>query len=146
MRINTISNNNFQGEFKIPEALPVHKQEFAEKIINYNVFGTTNKKYLRGSNFDINILNGSANDIHNNKLDLYIKFKYLGTSNFDRGIECTDSKLTTVKSDDSVYNAAKIIRSLIESTDDYIDENFPTQYNNNFQKLLIKIAMFLGIF
>ena len=145
MRINNMSDNCFHGRFIIPEGLPANEQKFAEKIINYKLNGITNKKYLRGSNFDVNVIKNLANNNDNKNLKLNIDISYIGTLNFDKGIDCTYSESENVSVEESVYKAARTLRNLIDSTEQYVDNNLPGQYNSKLQKFWVKTKMFMGI-
>lgn len=145
MQINNISNNSFDGKFIIPKPLSKKEKEFAEKLMNYEINGVTNAKYLSGKNFDVNIYAPSKKKRIPNKLSFIIGLKHIGTEKNDRGVGITTLTKQVICLDDGIPNAANNLRSYIDRTDSYLDDNLPTQYNTNFQKFLIKVAMFLRI-
>ena len=145
MRIDNISDNNFQGKIILSKTLSKKKQAFAERLINYGCGGVTNEEYLKRKNFDVCILNGSTKKSSHSKLNFHIGLKYIGTEGSDRGVDITNIKADSVRLDEGLWRATVTLRNLIDQADAYADDYLPTQYNSGFQKALIKIAMSLGI-
>ena len=146
MQLDTITRDSFQGKFIIPKPLPVRERKFAEKLLDYKLKGVTNEEYLRRKNFDVDIFKCAKKKTPNHKLSFRVGIKHIGTQANERGSDITTVKAEIVNIADGVDKATYNLRKFIDETESYIKNNLQTQYNNDFQKLLIKIAMFLGIF
>lgn len=145
MRIDNISNNNFEGKFVVPSKLSAKEQKFAEELINYEFCGITNGDYLKDKNFDVNIFGRTNRQCHHGKLSFQIGIKHIGTKANERGMDIKTIKADTIRLDEGIVQATCRLRNLIDKTDDYINKNLQTQYNTNFQKFIVKAKMFLGI-
>lgn len=144
MRIDNISNNNFQGKFIMPKKLTKKEQEFANELINYRFNGLSNKEYLESKNFDVNILGRKNKKSTHRKLYFHIGLNHIGTKANERGMDITTIKADSARLDEGVTKAAYNLRYFIDSADSYIENNLPTQYNTKFQKFIVKAKMFLG--
>ena len=145
MQIDYISNNTFQGKFKVSKFLNKKEKTYANQILEYNLDGITNKKYLAKKNSDIDIYSTNSKRTVNPKLKFYVSMDYLSNEWTERG----DSKIRffgqAVRMDEKIESGAKMLRAFIDSTEDYRSTKMPTQYNNCFQKLLLKTKMFFRI-
>jgi len=144
MRIDNISNNNFQGKFIIPKKLTQREQVFANQLVHNYWHGKDNIEYLKDKNFDINIYGASGKRRIPPKLALIINLKYIGTNRNERGVDITNIKKEIVSLDHGMFKPTCDLRNFIDATDSYIENNLPTQYNTKFQKFIVKAKMFLG--
>ena len=141
MRTEHISNNNFQGKAKLSKRLSKQEKIFAQKILDYEIDGMTNRKYLSKKNFDIDLLCRNTKKTVHPKLMAFSSINYILTRGRLRGQESSYVNKLQINIENGAEKGATELRAFIDATNDFIDKRLPTQFNNKLQLLGIKLKM-----
>ena len=111
MRINQISNNNFEGKAKFNPNLPANLKNYANHILDTVVEGKTVRQKLAEKTFDMTFFTTSSKKAINPKLEYYSGFKVLNPK---------DEKYynSRVRVNDDFYENAKKVSDFIDRMGD----------------------------
>ena len=139
MRINNISTTNFDGKAKYLRGIKGSEKDFAQKILDFKVNGTSNREFLEGKNFNIGFYDSKKNP-SSDTLFLSVPIRYLQECGSKiHGFE--DRQVHEINILSGVEAGANALRRVIEKIDGDIATRYPAQYNSWGQKIKLKRNM-----
>gem|GEM_PF-5319430 len=140
MKIENISNNNFQGKVILDKYLSKSEKNFVKNILNHKVDGVKNKELLNEKDFDIHFYSRNTRKTVHPKVKLSSCLKFLKRGGYNSFIY----QSSEIKYDNGIEQGAKDLRAFIENTEKFITDHLPTYYYNSRQKLGAKWKLFRG--
>jgi len=131
MKVESISDKNFEGKAIFDKRLSKKEKIFVKNILDYEIDGIKNKKLLAGKFFDINFCNRNTRRTVHPKVTLYSCLEYFNRGGYINRIY----RDSGIRYEDGVEQGAKELREYINRTEEFINKRLPTYYYNGAQKL-----------
>ena len=143
MYIDKISNNNFQGKAYFKKTIGEKEKEFANKILDFEIDGISNRKFLAEKNFDMDFRSYNSKRTIHPKLEIYSLIKYVISGGYCKGEPNLNYNPLDIKLDEGVEKGAQTLREHILNTEKFIEKYYPTHYYTNWQKWQMQLKVLL---
>ena len=141
MHIDNVSNKNFQGKFIYSKYLSEKEKQFAKNIVNQEIDGISNKKFLADKNFDILLQAFNNRKTIHPKLKIQPLIKYIIKGGYCKGQTNTNYNPLELRLDERVENGGKMLRKHITDTEEFIEKYYSTHYYTKMQKWQMKLKV-----
>ena len=144
MRIDSISNNSFQGKLILSPYLSEKEMKFAKEILNYKLDGISNKQLLSKKKFDMSIRSYNYYKTEADAITLNSYINYIIQEGFCKGDKNRNYNPIEIKMSNTAEEGAKILRDHFADTEKLIAERYPTHYYGIWEGFKQKMRVLFG--
>ena len=144
MRIDSISNNSFQGKLILSPYLSEKEMKFAKEILNYKLDGISNKQLLSKKKFDMSIRSYNYYKTEADAITLNSYINYIIQEGFCNGDKNRNYNPIEIKMSNTAEEGAKILRDHFADTEKLIAERYPTHYYGIWEGFKQKMRVLFG--